>query len=194
MPKKIFTQELEGTRRRGRPRKRWREVERYLQVLGVRRWRELVIDRDKWRGIVRQAKAHSGLQRQRKKKKKSWVGGIMEDSEAAQQGCWCLMLLVRQLPGEDIALVFDRSSLRSVNTVRCQLACYCKYLNIQCFDGTFQRLQISHDIRAVEIRKCYRNQRTMHVSWSVNGVTGGGGMGWDRSTCYKGGGTKKIDK
>ena len=32
-----------------------------LQVLGVRRWRELVIDRDKWRSIVRQAKAHSGL-------------------------------------------------------------------------------------------------------------------------------------
>jgi len=61
MPKKIFTQELEGTRRRGRPRKGWREVERDLQVLGVRRWRELVIDRDKWRGIVRQAKAHSGL-------------------------------------------------------------------------------------------------------------------------------------
>ena len=62
MPKKIFTQELEGTRQRGRPRKRWREeVERDLQVLGVRRWRELVIDRDKWKGIVRQAKAHSGL-------------------------------------------------------------------------------------------------------------------------------------
>ena len=62
MPKKIFTQELEGTRRSGRPRKRWREeVERDLQVLGVRRWRELVIDTDKWRGIVRQAKAHSGL-------------------------------------------------------------------------------------------------------------------------------------
>jgi hypothetical protein len=62
MPKKIFTQELEGTRRSGRPRKRWTEkVERDLQVLGVRRWKELVIDRDKWRGIVRQAKAHSGL-------------------------------------------------------------------------------------------------------------------------------------
>jgi hypothetical protein len=27
----------------------------------VKRWRELVIDREKWRGIVRQAKAHSGL-------------------------------------------------------------------------------------------------------------------------------------
>jgi hypothetical protein len=62
MPKKIFTQELEGTRQRGRPRKGWREeVERDLQVLGVRRGRELVIDREKWRGIVRQAKAHSRL-------------------------------------------------------------------------------------------------------------------------------------
>jgi len=62
MPKKIFTQELERTTRRGRPRKGWKEeVERDLQVLGVRRWRELVIDRDKWRGTVRQAKAQSGL-------------------------------------------------------------------------------------------------------------------------------------
>jgi hypothetical protein len=62
MPKKIFTQELEGTRRRRRPRKGWREeVERDLQVLGVRRWRELVIDRENWRGITLQAKAHSGL-------------------------------------------------------------------------------------------------------------------------------------
>jgi len=50
MPKKIFTQELEGTRRRGRPRKGWREdVEGDLHVLGVRRWRELVIDREKWK-------------------------------------------------------------------------------------------------------------------------------------------------
>jgi hypothetical protein len=48
MAKNIFTQELEGPRRRGRPWKGWREeVERDLQVLGVRRWRELVIDRDK---------------------------------------------------------------------------------------------------------------------------------------------------
>jgi hypothetical protein len=56
MPKKTFTQELEGTRRRGRPRKGWtEEVERDLQVLGVRTWRELVIDKKKmerycWRG------------------------------------------------------------------------------------------------------------------------------------------------
>jgi hypothetical protein len=37
MPKKIFTQELEGMRRGGRSTKGWRkEVERNLQVLGVR--------------------------------------------------------------------------------------------------------------------------------------------------------------
>ena len=62
MPKKIFTQELDGSRRRGRARKRWKEeVERDLQVLGVRSWRELVADRKKWKDIVRQAKAKSGL-------------------------------------------------------------------------------------------------------------------------------------
>jgi len=53
MHKKIFTQELEGTRRRGRPRKRRKEeVESDLQVLGVRRWRDLVADRKKWKNIV----------------------------------------------------------------------------------------------------------------------------------------------
>jgi len=62
MPKKIFTQEMEGTRRRGRPWKRWKEeVERDLQVLGMRSWRELVADRKKWKDTVRQAKAHIGL-------------------------------------------------------------------------------------------------------------------------------------
>jgi hypothetical protein len=51
--KKIFTQELERTKRRGRSRKGWREeVERDLQVMGVRRWREVVTDRTKWRDIV----------------------------------------------------------------------------------------------------------------------------------------------
>jgi len=62
MPEKIFIQELEGTRRRGRPRKRWKEeVERDLQVLGVRRCRELVADRKEWKDIVRQVKTHSEL-------------------------------------------------------------------------------------------------------------------------------------
>ena len=56
MPQKIFTQELEGTRKLGRPRKRWREeAERDLQVLGVRRWTEFVADRKKWKDTVQQA-------------------------------------------------------------------------------------------------------------------------------------------
>jgi len=62
MPKKIFTQELEGMRQRGRPRKGWKEeAERDLQVLGVRRLRESVTDRKKWKDIVRQAKVHYRL-------------------------------------------------------------------------------------------------------------------------------------
>jgi hypothetical protein len=62
MPKKIFSQELEGMKQRGRPRKGWREeVERDLQVLGVGSCRELVTDRTKWRYIVQHAKAHKGL-------------------------------------------------------------------------------------------------------------------------------------
>jgi hypothetical protein len=62
MPKKIFTQELEGTRRRGKPRKGWKEeVERDIQVLGMRRWKKMVTDRKKWKDIVQQAKAHTGL-------------------------------------------------------------------------------------------------------------------------------------
>jgi len=60
---KIFTQEMEGTRRRGRRHRKRRkdEVERDVQVLGVRSWRELVADRKKWKDIFRQAEAHSGL-------------------------------------------------------------------------------------------------------------------------------------
>ena len=47
---------------KGRPRNGWKvEGERDFQVLGVRRWRKLVMDRNQWKDIVRQAKAHSGL-------------------------------------------------------------------------------------------------------------------------------------
>jgi hypothetical protein len=61
VPKKIFTQELEGSRRRGRPRERWKEeVERDLQVLGVRRWRELVADRENGRTLFDRPKPTVG--------------------------------------------------------------------------------------------------------------------------------------
>jgi len=57
----LFSQS-ENVKWRGQPRKGWREeVERDLQMLGMRRWRELVTDRTKWRDIVQQAKAQNGL-------------------------------------------------------------------------------------------------------------------------------------
>jgi len=60
MPKKISRPGRDE--KKGRPRKGWKEeVERDLQLLGVRRWRQLVADRKKWKDTVRQAKAHSGL-------------------------------------------------------------------------------------------------------------------------------------
>jgi hypothetical protein len=57
--KRVLYMNLGTTRLRRRPKKE--EVERVLQVLGVRRWRELVADSKNWKDIVRQAKAHSGL-------------------------------------------------------------------------------------------------------------------------------------
>jgi hypothetical protein len=62
MPKKIFTQDLEGTRRRGRPRLRMeRRSRKRSSSAGSKKMEGLVIDSKKLRGIVRQAKAHSGL-------------------------------------------------------------------------------------------------------------------------------------
>jgi hypothetical protein len=59
MPKKIFTQVLEGTRRKGRPGKRWKEeVERDRSSTGSEKMWHIG---KKWKDIVRQAKAHSGL-------------------------------------------------------------------------------------------------------------------------------------
>jgi hypothetical protein len=53
MSKNIFTNELEGKKRGEIPKKGWKEeVERDLQVLGVRRWKDLVIDMKKWKDIV----------------------------------------------------------------------------------------------------------------------------------------------
>jgi len=58
-PKPTVGCSANGRRRR---RRKWKEeVEGDLQVLGMRRQRELVADRKKWKDIVRQAKAHSGL-------------------------------------------------------------------------------------------------------------------------------------
>jgi hypothetical protein len=59
---------MEGTRRRGRLRKGWREVERDLQVMGVRRWREVVIDREKLFDMPKPTAGCSANGRKRRRK------------------------------------------------------------------------------------------------------------------------------
>jgi len=62
MPKQIAAATIEGTRKRGRPRKRWKdEVEEDLNIMGIKNGRAAARDRRKWRKIVLQAKVHNGL-------------------------------------------------------------------------------------------------------------------------------------
>jgi hypothetical protein len=60
--KRLTFSQPEGTRSRGRPRMRWiDDVEEDLQILGVRRWREVARNRQEWRLLCEQAKIHNGL-------------------------------------------------------------------------------------------------------------------------------------
>ena len=61
MPKKDLHSRTGRDEAKRKTQERMERRSRDLQVMGVRRWRELVIDREKWRDIVRQAKAHSEL-------------------------------------------------------------------------------------------------------------------------------------
>jgi hypothetical protein len=59
---KIMTIKMEGTRKRGRPRKRWiDEVEEVLKIIGIRNWNAVAKDRQEWRKIVLETKVHNGL-------------------------------------------------------------------------------------------------------------------------------------
>jgi hypothetical protein len=62
LPKQIATAIIEGTRKRGRPRKRWKdEVEEDLNIMGIKNGRAAARDRRKWRKTVLEAKVHKGL-------------------------------------------------------------------------------------------------------------------------------------
>jgi hypothetical protein len=73
MPKMIFSQELEGTRRRGKLRKRWKEeVEMDLHVLGVR-WRELATDRKNGGILFDRPKPTAGCSANERRRRRSGV-------------------------------------------------------------------------------------------------------------------------
>jgi hypothetical protein len=62
MPKQIAAATIEGTRKRGRSRKRWKdEVQEDLNIIGIKEGRAAARDRRKWRKIVLQAEVHNGL-------------------------------------------------------------------------------------------------------------------------------------
>ena len=61
IPEKIYGK-LYATRRRGRPRMRWLDdVSMDLRKMGVNEWRDTARNREAWRHIVEEAKAHPGL-------------------------------------------------------------------------------------------------------------------------------------
>jgi hypothetical protein len=61
-PKRILEWKLIGTRIRGRPRKRWIvDIEEYMQIMGIRRWRKKCKERSERKRIAEKAKTHSVL-------------------------------------------------------------------------------------------------------------------------------------
>lgn len=60
--KKVLVNRVDGTRPRGRPKKRWIDcVESDIQELGVRNWKVAAEDRQKWRSeVVESAKTRLG--------------------------------------------------------------------------------------------------------------------------------------
>jgi hypothetical protein len=62
IPKQMLYGKLYATRRRGRPKMRWLEdMSMDLRKMGVNEWRDRGRNRETWRRIVEEAKAHLGL-------------------------------------------------------------------------------------------------------------------------------------
>jgi hypothetical protein len=62
MPKRVTRENIYTRRRRCRPKVRWLDdVQEDLREMGIEGWRRKVQDRNLWRRIAQEAKAHVGL-------------------------------------------------------------------------------------------------------------------------------------
>jgi hypothetical protein len=62
MPKRVMREKIYTREKRGRPKVRWLgDVQEDIQEMGIEGWRRNAQDRDQWRQIAQEAKAHVGL-------------------------------------------------------------------------------------------------------------------------------------
>jgi hypothetical protein len=62
MPRRMMEGRLFTGRRKGRPRLRWMDdVIAVLRAMRIKQWIEKAEDRERWRLVVKEAKAHPGL-------------------------------------------------------------------------------------------------------------------------------------
>jgi hypothetical protein len=62
MPKRLMREKIYTRRKRGRPKVRWLDdVQGDLREMGIEGWRRKAQDKDQWRRIAQEAKAHVGL-------------------------------------------------------------------------------------------------------------------------------------
>jgi hypothetical protein len=63
--KKIFSTKLDGTRSVGRPKLGWENgVAQDMQILGVKKWKNVALNRDEWAKLLKKARVHQGLSSQ----------------------------------------------------------------------------------------------------------------------------------
>jgi len=54
-----------NTKPDGRPKLRWKDgVDQDMRILGVKNWKKVALNRDKWTKLLKKARAHQGLSSQ----------------------------------------------------------------------------------------------------------------------------------